>query len=39
METVGIDQSRTLVYIPITYDPDGIIQIRLNKWLKYDRGS
>jgi len=29
METVAVDQSCTLVYIAITCDPDGIIQIRL----------
>lgn len=29
METVAVDQSRTLVYIAITCDADEIIQIRL----------
>ncbi|MGB8102383.1 MAG: hypothetical protein WCE96_11980 [Nitrososphaeraceae archaeon] len=28
METVGVDQSCTVVYITIPCDPDGIIQIR-----------
>jgi hypothetical protein len=28
METVGVDQSCTIVYITITRHPDGIIQIR-----------
>jgi hypothetical protein len=31
METVGVDQSCTLVYIDITCDPDGIIQIDLQQ--------
>lgn len=29
METVGVNQTFKLVYIAITCDPDGIIQIRL----------